>query len=206
MTCPCRSLLLAFAAVTANAAFPGASSAQSIVVNGDFDEVDQLDGWIIDESPQLSVEWLADDADDDPSSGSILIGNHSANANNGVVVEQCLRVQPGGEYRFGGRAKLPTGPGQSLTGRGPVAVRWASDTACTTFVTGSVGTGGTFASFDTWVQRSATRVAPDDAHSVLLRALVTKDEAGGSLFVQFDDLYLLPPDGMFGNGFESTPE
>ena len=180
--------------------------AQSIVVNGDFDADAQLDGWLFADTPELSASWLDADADDDPASGSILIGNHSANASNGVVVEQCRPAQAGGEYRFGGRARLPAAPGQNLSGRGSIAVRWASDDDCSVFLGGSVGTANSFDAFDTWVQRQATRDAPAGAHSVLVRALVSKVEPGGSLFVQFDDIYLLPPDGIFGNGFELLPE
>lgn len=175
---------------------------QSVARNGDFDIVDQLDGWTIAEEPELTAEWSGLDVDGDDESGSALIGNLSANAENGVTISQCVRVQGGAGYEYGGQVRMPSGPGQSLTGRGSIAVRWASDTDCASFLGGSVGTGGAIAAFDTWIERGASTTAPIDAQSVQLRLLVSKVEAGGSLFVQFDAVYLVPQDAVFAGDFE----
>ncbi len=195
------SRILAALVLAAVASF---SWAQSVVVNGGFSTAAQLEPWVFNpEDPSMSVEWSPLDANGDPDSGSVLIGNHHPNANNGVTIRQCLPVQAGADYQVGGKVRVPSGPGQSLDDRATVAVRWASDTACSVFVTGSIGSASTVNAFDTWIQRGpTTRTAPANAQSVQVRALASKIAAGGSYFVQFDDLFLIPPDLIFADRFE----
>lgn len=193
--------------VTAIAAslFVGPLRAQSVAVNGGFSAAEQLDGWFVDPNdPNLSAEWNALDANGEPGSGSALVGNTSPGASNGVIISQCIRVQGGADYRVGGMVRVPSGPAQSLDDRASIAVRWASDTACSVNLGGSVGTAATVHAFDTWIQRGpTTRTAPANAQSVQLRALATKTEAGGSYFVQFDDIFLIPQDLIFAQGFDN---
>lgn len=177
--------------------------AQSSVVNGDFST--DLSSWFAasDTESEITVDWTPLDSNGDVDSGSALIGNHSTGPQNGVALQQCLPAIAGETYIYGGKIRVPSGAGQSLDNKAFVSVFWFSDANCSINIGGPVSIGGSPASFDIWVTKGPSDiVARDGSHSVLVRALVTKVDAGGDFFAAFDDLYLIPPDPVFANGFE----
>lgn len=180
---------------------PMSLPAQNLVVNGSFD-VD-LDHWSVNEKEPMSHEWVADDAAGDPASGSILIGNLHPAANNAVVVEQCLPAIAGHQYQLGGRVRVPSGDGQSLTDRAVLALRWKSDRECTIHNGGTVTFGQSPNAFDTWITAGPHTVeARAGSQGVAVRLLLNRMEDGNTFFAQFDDVYLIPQEEIFAAGFE----
>ena len=176
-------------------------SAQNLVVNGTFDE--DLDSWFASSGENISYEWAALDAGDEPDSGSILVGNLHPAANNGVVVEQCLPAIAGHQYRLGGKVRVPSGAGQSLADRAVLSLRWKSDRECNINNGGSVTFGQSPSAFDTWFTVGPSTVtAREGAQGVVVRLLLSKMEDGTTFFALFDDVYLIPQDEIFAGGFD----
>ena len=173
--------------------------AQNLVLNGGFDE--SLIGWETTGDQNMTAEWSADDSNANPQSGSIRITNISSGPGNGVTVTQCVPVNSGQLYTAAGRVRIPSGAGQDIANVARVGLRWYSGPDCTTPIGGSENSSGSPGSFDVWVNQSLERSARPGAHSVEVRALLTKYPAGGSFIADFDDLELTSL-SIFQNGFD----
>ncbi len=190
-----RAALYSFAIL----ALSGASlHAQDLVLNGDFAE--NIMGWETD-GTNVTAIWTTYDVNDSPSSGSVQIRNQSPNANDGVVIQQCVPVNSGQRYTYGGKARIPSGPGQTVDNKAVMSVRWYSGPDCTTPNGGSITTGGSPQSTNVWVSQSSTVVARAGSRSAYVRALVTKLAADGSFIAQFDDISMTSP-SIFQSGFD----
>jgi hypothetical protein len=175
--------------------------AQDIVANGGF--AADLAGWDTQGSSNIVAQWVAVDAGGSPNSGAAQVANSHPTASQGVTLKQCHPAVPGHTYRLGGKVRVPSGAGQSLANTAVLSLRFADDPACSVFSLGSVTFPPSPASFDTWITRGPfDRVAPASAQSVQVRLLVSKGPAGGSFTGQFDDVYLIPQDLLFGSGFQ----
>lgn len=173
--------------------------AQNLVLNGDFG--DSLIGWENASDIEMTAQWIAGDASGNSSSGSAQITNVSAAASNGVAIQQCVPVNSGQTYTYGGKVRIPSGTGQALTNKAVMSVRWYSGPDCTTPNGGSLTAGPSPPSFDVWTSQTSTLIARAGARSAHVRALVTKVPAGGSFTAQFDKITMTSP-SIFQNGFD----
>lgn len=175
------------------------SSAQSLVVNGDFNQ-DVL-GWT-----QLSAVTLTwdptSDFENNPGSGSALVVNAQPGSSSSGVT-QCVNWIPGGEsYDLSAWLRAPTG--QSADGHALVFVWWYSQADCTDFLASGPSTGWLFTS-DDWVERSILgSPAPQDAASAVVYLNVVKEsDTPGEYQVSFDRVFLNLTGAIFVDGFDS---
>ncbi len=173
--------------------------AQNLVLNGGFDE--SLIGWENSSTTIMTADWIAADANNDANSGSVQIANTSPTAENGVTLAQCVPVNSGQSYTYGGKVRIPSGPAQTLTNKAVISLRWYSGPDCTTPTGGAITTGGSPQSTNVWVSQTGTANARVGARSVEVRALVSKVLAGGTFIGQFDDITLTSP-SILENGFD----
>ena len=173
--------------------------AQNLVLNGDF--ADSLVGWETDGGANIIAQWTPADANGSATSGSAQIANLYATAEQGVVIQQCVPVNSGQTYTYGGKVRIPSGSGQTLTNNAAMSLRWYSGPDCTTPNGGPTTTGGTPQSFNVWVSQTSTVSARAGARSAHVRALVAKIPAGGGFTAQFDDITMTSP-SIFNNGFD----
>lgn len=173
--------------------------AQNIVLNGTFDE--SLIGWYTSSDTDMTADWSPVDAGASGTSGSVRIVNISAGASNGVTLNQCVPINSGQRYTYGGKVRIPSGTGQVLTNNAVMSLRYYSEPDCSGPLGGSISTGNSPQTFDTWVTQSSTVTARSGARSAEVRALVSKFPAGGSFMVRFDDITLTTP-SIFANGFD----
>jgi hypothetical protein len=164
--------------------FAGSAGAVNLLVNPDF--ATTVVGWAAESEATLA--WSPVDATGSPTSGSALIANISAGAQNGTGIVQCVDgVIAGATYTFGGRVLFP--PGQARTGEMQIGLRWLSAPNCGGSVVGSQPRLNTNTPQSVWVLlTSAPLVAPPGALSAQFVAFPSKVEAGGQLVGQFDDL------------------
>ena len=177
----------------------GPLQAQNIVLNGEFD--DSLIGWNATGDPNMLAVWSPADANGSLSSGSVRITNQWPNASNGVTVSQCVPVNTGQRYTYGGKVRVPSGAAQDIDNLAVMSLRFYSGPDCTTSNGGGITSGGSPQSFNVWVAQSASAVARPGARSAEVRALVTKFPAGGTFIAHFDDITLTTL-SIFQNGFD----
>ena len=192
-----RGLLLV--AATSAVASGGGPRGIGALVNGDFDN--DLSGWT--NLYSRPAVWDPLDADGDPASGSVLVGNDSAVGNGGtrLVLGQCLPVGGGATVAYGGHILLPTGQ-PDWTSAAVVVWSFASDN-CSLDLLDSYAANIYEPGVD-WqaVQGEATLSA--QARSVML--LIGVSKAQGVIIETsgyFNRLYMvIAGDGIFANGFE----
>jgi hypothetical protein len=185
-------------AVASLALVATSASAQDFVLNGGFDT--SLIGWEISD-PNLLAEWLPVDADGDPDSGALRMTNVSAGSSNGVTVRQCIPVNAGQRYTTTGKVRIPDGDGQDLANLARIGIRWFSAPDCTEPNGGALSANGSPPAFNTWVNQTLSALARPGARSAEVRALVTKNPAGGTFIADFDDITLTSP-SLFANNFD----
>jgi hypothetical protein len=105
-------------------------------------------------------------------------------------------VTAGGSYTFGGKILWPLG--QATTGSVQIGLRWRSGPNCTGSVIGSQPRVSINSATGAWVTLSSVQVAPAGTVSADFIAFPSKQQAGGSLFANFDDL-------LFDNGLPAPP-
>ncbi|MGA9335114.1 MAG: hypothetical protein WBV39_12615 [Rudaea sp.] len=188
--------VVAFALVLA---LPTVSTAQNLLVNGDF--ATDLSGW---QFPDATPTWSSFDADGAIGSGSAHGTNAQAGADARVfVLRQCVPISQPGLYVFGASGYTPSG-------------QVAGDLVANYFVTlnsdcsgdTTVNTGGFFLpGVDQWqAYTSGTLLnippqSPFPAMAIRISLGVDKSPAGGSFAGYFDNVFLIR-DPIFSDGFE----
>ena len=174
-----RPFTLVLAAILALVAAPAAG--QNLVVNGDFDS--SLAAWVYFGD---DTEWAPLDAEGEPGSGSVRVGNRIEHAAGGEAINQCIPVTAGKTYEIGASGYLPAG--QATTGRVQVSGYWSTRTSCNP--PGELGPIVPSEVTGSWVPLTATAVAPPGAIALRLNLVVLKEEAGGTLDAHFDDAFV----------------
>ena len=166
------------------------------LVNPTFDT--NTSGWVLEDPASSTLAWSPIDAGGSPSSGSALITNTSVGPGNGTGIFQCVTsVTAGASYTFGGKILWPTG--QATTGSMQIGLRWRAGPNCTGSVLGSQPRVSINSATGAWVTlTSGVQVAPAGTVSADFIAFPSKQQAGGSLFGNFDDL-------LFDNGLPAPP-
>ena len=168
--------------------------AQDFVVNGGF--AGGLAGWTV--SGQGSATPSADDIDDDPGSGSVILGNAETTAGSRTrPIHQCITIEGPGEYRLGASARVD--PSQ-VPGRAVVGFVSYTGTACDGGIVGGAGTYIPRAAV--WTPLELVVRIYDVPRTLSLGVEVDKPGAEGTLEVQVDDVYLIRTDRLFRSGFE----
>lgn len=137
-------------------------------------------------------EWSSEDADGSGSSGSALIGNEDPS--DGVVplvLNQCLPVQAGQQYQFGGDVWVP--PGQPAGTVGYVFVYPFTNSTCAGVLGAFESTGS---SSGTWASTNGAITTGAGIQSILFAIGVFKPNGEmADAEAYFDNLYLLGADG-----------
>ncbi|MEO7973662.1 MAG: hypothetical protein ABIU84_08740 [Thermoanaerobaculia bacterium] len=136
-------------------------------------------------------------------SGAAQAMNFATSSDQGRGISACITgFVPGQTYTFGTDLHFPSG--QTRTGSAVLLAVWLSSTDCTGFsrttdsspTIDSTTAGG-------WVHVEGTTVAGADDGSLALVARLIKDQAGGSLALDFDGAYFVPGEGfLFADGFD----
>ncbi len=147
-------------------------------------------GW--DQYPGRIGEWSSEDADGSGSSGSALLGNEGTS--DGVVplvLNQCLPVQAGQEYQFGGDVRVPAGQPSGTAAYIFAYPYTNSDCA------GALGTfKNTGSSSGDWVSRQSTITTGAGVQAILFAIGVFKPNGEtADAEAYFDNLFLLGEDG-----------
>ena len=200
----CKSATAAWLAAAALALAAPRAGAQNLVPNPEFD----VDGKPWDTGGAgSSLGWRGDHDHSGcppPVSGAAVGINAAAAAGVEFGYSACaVGIEGGATYSFG--ADLRFTSGQARTGSAHLVVVWLSSSDCS----------GLSADFDetapldsaiagTWVRLADDEVvAPGGAESAGFVVRLLKNEAGGSLEVEFDGAYLRRAPGfLFGDGVE----
>ena len=143
-------------------------------------------------------EWSSEDADGSGTSGSALIGNEGTS--DGViplVLNQCLGVQAGEQYQFGGEVRVP--PGQPSGTAAYIFAYPFTNSSCA----GDLGTfeNVTGASNGNWVSADSTIAVGAGVQSILFAIGVFKPQGEtADAEAYFDNLYLIGAEGGGGGG------
>jgi hypothetical protein len=175
-----------------------------LLTNGDF--VATTNPWQHTNPTTGQLDYSTLDATGEPGSGSALITNFAAVDSAGDDAFLCVGgIVPGATYAFGGQILIETGvrTGYATLHGGFHAVANCSDSA-----SGGNTTSTLSSAFPDvfYPRRGPDLVAPAGAVAFKLYLHTLKHDAGGSLLVHFDDVYLCPVDGtcgIFDDGFES---
>jgi hypothetical protein len=194
ITTSCVVLLLA----TADPA-----AAQSLLVNGDFDN--DLSGWLVDASVSPMPVWSAFDIAAPERSGSVLVSNTSPDAAVRIYpLEQCIALTAAGPYRIVAHGYIP--PGQAA-GRLVVSYWLSSDNPDCPLWQGAQAAGGNFlTTIGGWgryaqsIDAALPSPLPPNARIKIFLG-VEKDAAGGEFFGYFDALSVVG-DAIFSDGFD----
>lgn len=145
-------------------------------------------------------EWSSEDAGGSEDSGSALLGNEGAAGGfTPLVLHQCIMVQPGQEYEFGGDVLVPNGQPSGTAAY--IYVDSYTDTNCSTGrqVAPPAGSG----TVGDWVSASSSIVAAPGIMSISVALGVFKPEGElGDAEAYFDNIYFLVPDSA---GFVVNP-
>jgi len=175
------------------------------LVNGDFRDVDQIDGWSC-SSIFGSVHWTADDAAATPPSGSIELsaaafGDVSWFQGLEVCDSTCFDVRPGAAFAYGGQSRLETfsgGAGSSF----------AMHLACGVYAEAGCSGAPTWLPAPVMPMESgwtapATQQGylPGNAASVSCQLLVVADGENAAGAGRFDNLFFTT-DVIYANGYE----
>ena len=165
------------------------AAALNLVANGNFDDVDQVDGWT------ETAVWSAADWQDDPSSGSLV--NTAPGGADNALSRYCATVTPGEQIHV--RARVRVAPGQAA---GQVTLRlvfWTAGCGTSSPVGGAVASDPV-AETGNWefVTLGALDV-PATAQGADIQFTVAKTTANGSLTAHLDHVFLPEPEGAFGD-------
>lgn len=190
--CDTRCIALALAVVVG----PTAAHGQNLVANPQFDS--DVSEWAADAT--ASIEWSPADAGGSPSSGSALVNNLSATANDSSGAYQCVDgIVAEVFYRVASEVMIPGG--QVETGFAHLLVQWYSGPGCSGFLDLAVTPGVSTTTPDAWYAIHTFAVAPVSAQSARLRLSIWKNEDSGMLRAHFDNVEL--ERWIFVDGFES---
>jgi len=156
---------------------------ETLVKNGSFDT--SAKSWIVDDSA-VTQSWDHRDADDQSSSGSLVVTNKEAGDVDGfamVGTQQCLPVDEQGAYRFVAQLYISSGQGD---GNGGVNLWFFNLPDCQ----GSILNATTKLQVmtDTWQMVYAQPVTPMGARSVAVRLVVSKPYRSPKFSVSFDNV------------------
>jgi hypothetical protein len=166
--------------------------------NGSFDT--GVTGWNVVRPAESALVPDTLDADGNTSSGSALGTNTSLDSGGDVFFQQCMVGGEDGNYLFGGEILIPGE--QTESGEAFLQLTRYSSSNCGTEHLGTDLTSFvTTSTTDVWVAVSETASFDPNVASVLMRMFIRKNEAGGSLRVHFDNLFLTTL--IFEDGFES---
>jgi hypothetical protein len=183
--------LIAGTAAGAAVLLLGASHAAALnrVVNGNFDDADQVDGWT------EVAAWSAADWQGDPSSGSLVNTAPDGFAAN-TLSRYCASVTPGEQIDVRAHARIA--PGQAA---GQVTLRlvfWTN--GCGTSAGVSNVASDPIPKTGNWELVSlGTLDVPATAHGAEIQFTVAKTAADGSLTAHLDHVFLPEPDGALGD-------
>ncbi len=188
-----RRLLVSLASAFLLGLKPTAASTQNLVTNGDFS--DALMDWRV--TGEGTAMPSADDIDDDPASGSVLLGNAQVDAGTRTIpLDQCIALAGPGEYLLGASAKIDP---LQVAGRAVVSVLVYEGPNCSGSIRGGAGQFVPRASGWTTV---FLPVLVDIGTSMRLSLGVDKPGAGGVLELLIDDVFLEKSPLIFGSSFE----
>lgn len=180
-----------------------AARAQNILPSGEFD-TDVLP-WIT--AGQASLGWAA--VDHSGCSSTISGTAQATNFSTGAAQERGFAACTGGivagdTYSFGADLRFPTS--QASTGEAHIVALWFTNATCSG-LSSNTADGDitvTTASAGSWVRvRNDGALAPANTHSVSFSVRLLKNEAAGTLNLDFDGAYLSPTPGFqFGDGFD----
>ena len=172
----------------------------NLLANPGFDS--DFSGW--DEYFGRVGDWDSDDADGSGSSGSALLGNEGTS--DGVVplvLNQCVPVQGGEQYDFGGAIRVPAGQ-PSGTAAYIFAYPYTNDSCA-----GDLGifVSATGAANGNWSPASASITTGANVQSMLIALGVFKPEGEtADAEAYFDNIYLEGPEANNGgDDFEINP-
>ena len=189
-------LLVAATTAVASGSVPRGGGA---LANGNFDN--DLSGW--DNAYNRPATWDPLDADGDPASGSVLLGNDMAVGNGGTltVLSQCFLVSGGETVALGGHIRVPTGQ-PFATGAGVRLAVYSNDD-CLTDTLANVY-ADVLEADDAWQAVQDEITLPPLARSMVL-ALGVKKAIGVTVetHAYFDRVYMvIAGDMIFSDGFE----
>lgn len=185
--------------------FSTAGQAQeNLLANPGFES--DLSGW--GKYPGRIGNWSSEDADGSGSSGSALLGNEGTS--DGVVplvLNQCIEVEAGEQYLFGGNIRVPAGQPSGTAGY--IFAYPYTNSSCAgdlgIFQNTTAGSGGT------WGTASSSITPGVGVQAILIAAGVFKPNGEtADAEAYFDNIYLEGPDGGGGGGgggddFEVNP-
>ena len=162
----------------------------NLLTNPGFDS--NLSGWR--QFFGQSAEWSSDNANGSGGSGSAFVGNKGQH--NGVaplVLHQCVPVQPGQEYEFGGDVRVPVDQPPSTTAYIFVYTFASEDCSGDSFDFEST-TG--FSLTGDWVGSSSSIVTGPNIQTIRVTVGIFKPTAEtDDAAAYFDNLFLIGPDG-----------
>ena len=174
----------------------GMATAQTLVVNGDFDT--NVAGWT-----ELSIPLSWDGSSDwqgNPASGSALILNNAAFADNSGAIQCVDGIVAGEVYSLSAWLRVPSG--QTGTGAARVFIWYYSEPGCAGTWVGESSTP-VMAASDVWIGLSSgDTVAPATAQSVKVYLNNFKYTETGIYQASYDHVAFTLI-GVFADGFES---
>ena len=191
-----KRLLLAVA--LAVVAAPIVRADGNLIVNPNFDT--DISSWANGNINSITSAWDSRDLLSDPASGSARVTSTQATAGGpdagGSGLIQCVDIGGVGTLRrFALSAFYFIPSGQATTAEPDLSVVWFQDPGCGSFLVGSQRNSDQGASStDAWLQLQMGAQAPLTAQSVRVFLRPRKVEAGGSIDVLFDAVFLPEPD------------
>lgn len=178
---------------------PAVAPAQNLLLNPGFDS--NLADWDLFEAFGVTAAWNAADEDAAPGSGS-LRGNLPASGTFRIPIyaSQCVAVQGGTSYRFGGSVLLPaaTSPDNAYA---TVFANLYAEAACSGNSSAHLAAPNVTLR-DTWVRTQDTLVAAATDRSLRIHLRVFAP-AGTELSSNFDNVFVEAlADALFSDGFE----
>lgn len=181
----------------------GSATAQSLLVNGDFDR--DLSGWLIDASVSPAPIWAGFDIADPERSGSARVSNTSSEAAARIYpLEQCIALTVPGPFRIVAHGYIPPGQGAGklvvsywLSADNPDCPQWqGAQAAGGNFLT----TIGGWGRYEQSIAATLPSPLPPNARIKIFLG-VEKEAAGGEFFGYFDALSVFG-DAIFSDGFD----
>ena len=165
-----------------------ASADSNLVVNGDFDT--DVSSWLT--SQNFSLVWNAEGMTQGSGSGRLTSSQMDAGGTNngGGGARQCVPVA-GGRHDVSAFYLIPSA--QNRTAEPDVALAWFANANCQGTGVGSSLIPKGASTTDSWLQLQGRVVAPGATQSANVILRPRKLEAGGSVDVLFDAVFLPEP-------------
>lgn len=176
--------------------------ADNLLTNPEFNDATPLPWANID--GDASIVWDSEDRSDCAVSGSALGTVSAAAANSARNFFVCVSpVTPDATYSIGGLLNFVTG--QATTGEAKIVSVWSAEADCKGTALGGLDSSVVPTAWaGKWIWTAVDATAPPTAASLSLRVRPEKFEAGGTLQLLFDDMFVVEGGGfIFGGGFES---